>query len=823
MKKLLINLIFFFMLINYLEAESLIQTKAENDIFTTREIIDSNTCDTLKTTKNPFNKNDFIAWQDLIKGRISGVQITPNNGNPGSNFSILMRGSASLNREDQPLVYLDGVPIATNSNNFGNLLSTINPKDIESIQFLKNATETVAYGFDSHKGVILIKTKEARTKQKLDISFSNSASFSFYKNHIDVLTADEYRSEMIKFLEGNEEKLSLLGNANTDWQDEIYQTAFGRNHYLSIEGNISNFKYRLGYGITNKDGVLKNSNYKRNSINLNISKEFFKKSLRVGFLANISGVNEKVGDEEAISDAYQFDPTQAANENSSGYQNTTVFNPFYINPLWRINKSKNKLTTNQDVWQLNAKYNFPFLKNLSLSALVSKSIMDSNREKKFERVVDDYNPNFIENLGYRMNTNLQKLALAHHLNLKGFISKITTGIYYQNQTDRLELSEERRRNFLEEKCSRLKRKLKSYGGNANIELLGKYSFGAVYRKDKNKESDYYIEYSGIDFEWILSKEKFLSESVFKLRGSYGLLGKNNMDNSYLVSERHHAANIAIDFTSFNNRLSTTIEYYDLRHKDLIGRIPIFSEQGEENYIIDNFGYVSNKGLELSVFAEPIVSKQLKWIIEFTASYNKNKLDKLADGINNLLFQEYVNSIGESLHHFKFHEQIYDKNGKPMDRGKDGAYSENHSVKNSLPDYLLGLYTQLNYKNWDLALNARANLGHYIYNQIDARNGYYLALPGNITKDAFNSGFRYNNKASDYYIQKASFVQLDNLELGYRLNDILHSKLQGRLYFSAQNLLTISSYEGLNPEAYNGIDYNNYPQPRTFVFGLTIDI
>ncbi|NOU61588.1 TonB-dependent receptor domain-containing protein [Marinifilum caeruleilacunae] len=641
MKNLLSILIFCFILFIGIKAECLAQTKIEIDSLDSKNNFKSSSCDTIKTIRNPFNKGNFIAWQDLVKGRISGVQITPYDGSPGANFSIIMRGAASLNRDEQPLIYLNDMPITFGSDEFGNLLSTINPKDIDSIQFLKNASETVAFGAGAHNGVILINMKEASTRKKLDISFTNAASFSFRKNQIDVLNSDEYRSEMINFLEGNQEDLNLLGNSDTDWQDEVYRTGFGRDHHLSAAGNINKFKYRLGIGLSNKDGVLKKSNYKRNSIHLNISKEFFN-SLQLTFNANLSDSQENVGNKEAISDAYSFDPTLPANENSGAYYYHEHYGRWYsMNPLWRINNSKNKLNTKQEYWQLNAKYNLPFIDGLALSGLLSKNITDADRITAFEYSENNYSFYNSEDTHYRSNTNLQKIKLDYDLKLNGFVSKLIGGIYYQNQTIREEF--ERNLEYGEsiiKEWFRPKGELKSYGGMFDIEFLDKYTIGTVYRRNKAKDSDYHIDYSGVYFSWNLGKEGFLNTSSlfdeFTLRASYGLHGKSNIKNKYLVPERHHSTNIGIDFSSFNHRLSTSIEYYHLKHKNVIGLIQIAAGSGYSNSILRNIGYISNKGIELSVFAEPIVSKQLKWLLQFNASYNKNELDRFkANDINHL--------------------------------------------------------------------------------------------------------------------------------------------------------------------------------------------
>jgi len=228
-----------------------------------------------------FNKGAITGPQELIAGKVAGVSIST-TGDPGGGSKIRIRGESSLNASNDPLIVIDGIPLE-NGEIAGNRnpLDVINPNDIESFTVLKDASATAIYGNRAAGGVIIITTKKGKTQDKLSVGYSGNVSSGQIFNKVDVLDATEYRA-IINELHGDDsDVLDALGDANTDWQDEIYESAFGHEHNLNLSGGVKKLPYRLSLGFLDKEGVLKNDNYKRTSLGLNVNPNYLDNRLQI--------------------------------------------------------------------------------------------------------------------------------------------------------------------------------------------------------------------------------------------------------------------------------------------------------------------------------------------------------------------------------------------------------------------------------------------------------------------------------------------------------------------------------------------------------------
>ncbi|MFN4882252.1 MAG: carboxypeptidase-like regulatory domain-containing protein, partial [Bacteroidota bacterium] len=260
------------------------------------------------------SSKDFLAGNittpdQLITGKVAGVQITPNGGSPGSGSTIRIRGGSSLNASNDPLFVIDGVPVDNGGiGGSPNPLSLINPNDIENITILKDASATAIYGSRASNGVIIITTKKA-ARGKLKIEFNTVQSFSQVSKYVDVLTADEFRN-YIRTFETDSNKLKLMGDANTNWQKEIYRNAFSSDNLISLQGGIKALPYRLSLGFLNQNGVLITDNMQRSTINLNLTPSFFDDHLKLNINQKTSFSATNFANQGAIGAATYFDPTQ---------------------------------------------------------------------------------------------------------------------------------------------------------------------------------------------------------------------------------------------------------------------------------------------------------------------------------------------------------------------------------------------------------------------------------------------------------------------------------------------------------------------------------
>jgi len=266
----------------------------------------------------------------------------------------------------------------------------------------------------------------------------------------------------------------------------------------------------------------------------------------------------------------------------------------------------------------------------------------------------------------------------------------------------------------------------------------------------------------------------------------------------------------------------------------------------------NIGVLENKGIEFSINAIPVITNDFEWQLGFNIAYNNGKIKKLVDNAdkdyNGMPVEDSASGDGgERLQRympgyaprsFYVYEQVYNEQGKPIegvyvDRNEDGVIDENdlYLYKKPAADVLMGFNTKIIYKNWDFGFNGRVSLGNYAYNaaaanEADISNNTLFAnsiFLVNRPKSAFKTNFTSKQSQSDYYVQNASFLKIDNITLGYTFDNLLKNKMKARVYATVQNPIIITKYDGLDPEvSNNGIDYNLYPRPLTFLLGFNLN-
>ena len=270
------------------------------------------------------NKGVVVSAQDMLGGKVAGVSVTSNGGEPGGGANIRIRGGSSLNASNNPLIVIDGIAMDNNGvSGLSNPLSLVNPQDIESFNVLKDASATAIYGSRGSNGVIIITTKKGRRGQRPSVSYNGSATWSMKKKTIDVMNGDEYRDFVKKIFAGNtreDNALSLLGNANTDWQNEIYRTAFSHDHNLTVAGSVGQIlPYRVSAGYTDQQGILKTSDFKRYTVALNLNPSLFDDHLTLNLSGKMAWTKSRWADTGAVGNAVRMDPTQPIRSDDSKY------------------------------------------------------------------------------------------------------------------------------------------------------------------------------------------------------------------------------------------------------------------------------------------------------------------------------------------------------------------------------------------------------------------------------------------------------------------------------------------------------------------------
>ncbi|HLG39499.1 MAG TPA: SusC/RagA family TonB-linked outer membrane protein, partial [Chitinophagaceae bacterium] len=317
-----------------------------------------------------FVKGPISTPEQLIMGKVPGVQITPNSGMPGSGSRIRIRAGTSLRASNDPLIVIDGVPLDNGGiSGASNPLALINPNDIENMTILKDASAAAIYGNRAANGVILITTKKG-TAGRLQVDFSTLNSISAITDKVDVLNPEEFRSLVTQ--NGNASEVAMLGNENTVWQDLIYHKAFATDNNISVRGGVNQLPYRLSLGYLNQDGILKRSNLQRYSAGLNLSPKFLDNHLGVNLNVKYSHSKNFFANGAALGSAVYFDPTKpvmSGKQEYGGYyewlsSGTTLNGLSQKNPVGLLNQREDESNVDRVIGNVQIDYKFHFLPEL---------------------------------------------------------------------------------------------------------------------------------------------------------------------------------------------------------------------------------------------------------------------------------------------------------------------------------------------------------------------------------------------------------------------------------------------------------------------------
>jgi iron complex outermembrane receptor protein len=527
-----------------------------------------------------FNTGAISTPEQLIAGKVAGVSIISNSGAPGSGSTIRIRGGASLNASNDPLIVIDGMPIDGGGiSGQANALALINPNDIESFSVLKDASAAAIYGARASNGVILITTKKGKQGAR-KIDFSTQMSFANVSKKADVLSANEIRT--IVNANGTSALKSLLGSANTDWQEQIYQTAISNDNNISISGSTKNMPYRLSLGSLDQKGVLKTDQLKRTTVGVNLSPTLFDNHLTVNLNYKLSSSESRFADQGAIGAATAFDPTQAVRSNSArfgGYwewldpNSTTGLKSLSPkNPLGLLMQREDNSNVTRQIASALFDYKVHFLPDLhvvlntgmDVAEGKGTTVINDSAASSYNRFKDAANKfHGGANNQYRQkrsNSYLNAyLNYAKDIKAIGSRLELVAGYEYQNyKTTNYNFSDltydktvVNSPNFASNVPEYT---LVSYLGRANLNILNKYVLTASIRQDgssKFNPDNRYALFPSAAIAWKLKEEDFLKTSTvvsdLKLRASYGVTGQQDGIGYY-------------DYISYYNLGSNSAQY-----------------------------------------------------------------------------------------------------------------------------------------------------------------------------------------------------------------------------------------------------------------------
>lgn len=869
------------------------------------------------------NKGAVTSPQELIMGKVPGLSVSQGDGAPGAGSTIRIRGGASLNASNDPLIVIDGIPVSNDAApGTPNALATINPNDIETFTVLKDASATAIYGSRASNGVIIIQTKKG-TQDKIKVSYSGTFTAKDPYKRIETLDAQSFREVMqAQYPEGTAQSadiqriLNVYPNQSTDWQDAIYQTGLSTDQNIGIAGKAGFMPFRISLGYNTEKGTLKTSKYERYTGAVNLSPKFFDNHLSVDI--NVKGTINKnrFADSGAIGAAAFFDPTKPIYDEENrynGYWNWGIVQGAQAdlatqNPLSLLYDRNNHGTTKRSLGNIQLDYKIHGLEdlhaNLNLGYDVAKTTgrnfvnsnsVQSSLDKTFTGLGQGNTWNNLRRnhlLDFYMNYAKNIESIKSNFDIMAGYSwqhfyYANHDITYSNPTEDLGAKEgytydENERHYIRDDHRRIpyENYLISFFGRLNYNFMDRYLLTATLRRDGSSrfsENNRWGLFPSAALAWTISNEPFMKAtenvlSKLKLRLGYGVTGQQEIgDYQYITSysfstnpnttylgttllkpngyspdlkwEQTTTYNVAIDFGFLNNRINGSIEYYQKHTKDLLNTISAAAGTNFINLITANVGKMKNKGVEANVNAIAIQSKDFTWEVGYNITWNDSKITKLTttfnpdyQGIDAGTNQKH--QVGEMPGTFYLYQQVYDENGKPIqnafvDRNNDGQITEADRYlthKSPMAKVYMGFSSQFSYKKWDLGFNLRANFGNYVYNGVASGNSTSNNYGGkgfitNLYNGFQDTGFTLLNTseqmASDYFLENASFLKMDNLTLGYSFQNLFAAKLSGRISASVQNVFTISKYSGLDPEC-GAIDSNIWPRPRTYTIGLNLN-
>ena len=851
-----------------------------------------------------FNEGLISSPEQLINGKVAGVQIVSAGGSPTSGSTIRIRGGASLNASNDPLIVLDGVPMEVGGSvsGAGNFLSLINPNDIESMTILKDASSTAIYGSRASNGVIIITTKKGGG-DKIKVSLQTTHSFQTKTKTADMLTRGEFIDMVNRY--GTDAQKALLGTADTDWNDEIFKTAYGTDNNLSVSGRFTrNFPFRVSFGYTNQDGILRTDNSTRYTGNINLSPSFFDDYLKLNLSVKGTWNNSRFAPTGTIWNASAMNPTipvYSGDDMFGGYTEAhpagteSVVTGAMANPVGEINQRSDKSKVYRFIGNFDIDYKMHFLPELRAHVSLGYDYSHGEGDVYVPAEAYSYFTSGGRDYHYGPQENFNKLLTAYLNYNKEFdaISStldVTAGYDYQQWEYKNAAMQELNVAGVAQSTSAAadeKHGLVSFYGRVNYSYDARYLLTATMRYDGSSrfsEDNRWGAFPSVALAWRISNEKFFKPlnhvmNDLKLRLSWGMTGQQDGIANYsympvytvsqdgaqaimggnayytyrpeaynpnLKWETTKAFNVGLDFGFLNNRISGSVDYYNRKTSDLLATVSIPAGINFAREMLTNVGNVKSSGVEIAINATPIETKDWTWSVSANATWLDNEITNLSTNPNSAA-KTYTNvgtafdsyyvqtfTEGAAPYAFYVYKQVYDQEtGRPVeglyaDLNGDGVVNgdDRYLYHSPAPDWMLGFSTSVRWKRLTLSTSLRANVGNYVYNGTAMSTGalntmsYNSYQLNNLHSSFLDTRFTTRQYQSDYYVENASFLKMDNIQLSYNFGQIT-KWCSLNVSAMVQNVFTITKYSGVDPEVQSGIDSSVYPRPR--IYSLTVGL
>lgn len=650
-------------------------------------------------TAADFNAGAIASPQELVNGKMPGVRIISGGGDPGAKSTIRIRGGSSLNASNDPLIIIDGMPVDNGDvSGMRNPLNTINPNDIETFTVLKDASATAIYGSRASNGVILITTKKGSNGMKVE--YNGNVSVSTPTTKVDVLGANKYRELLNSYIdsdisEDNRDKVrALIGDANTDWQDEIFQTAVSTDHNVSVAGQAGILPYRASVGYNSTEGTLITSKLERTTASLNLSPKFLNDNLKTDISLKYTNVQNRFADKGAIGAAITMDPTQPVKDSegkyfawldNSGAPNRVAPN----NPVEMLTQKSDISSVNRVIANAQLDYKVAGIDglrahvNLGTDRVWSSGTVTVDPSARFDEVAyqlggavktysqDKSNDLFDIYLNYDREFGSHKIGLQAGHSYQMFTVDKHEEEVFGDMNDDGELQYRVNPN-----SDPTHNSLISFFGRAQYSYDGKYLVTFTLRNDNSSrfsEENRSGIFPAAAVAWNIKKESFLKDvsavTALKLRAGYGVTGQQDIqgnDFPYLGTYRYGSSfvqyvytdkdgnqvpvtvvrpqaydkdikweetttyNLGLDYGFMDDRITGSLDVYQKVTTDLLNEIDIPSGANFASRILTNVGEMKIQGVEFALDATLVRSKDLFWSAGFNATYTQSEITKLSE-------------------------------------------------------------------------------------------------------------------------------------------------------------------------------------------------
>ncbi|MDM8001367.1 MAG: hypothetical protein QUS66_00435 [Bacteroidota bacterium] len=796
-----------------------------------------------------FNKGLIINPEGLIAGRYQGLITRLADGSPSAGYSLETMRNSSFNPSLSPLLVVDGMPLT-------GIPLLLNPHDIESITWLQGGT-AAGYGSLGRNGVLLIETRKGR--DGLHVTYSGQVALSSVKKY-GVLTGDQVREALLKYYPDEPELLELAGSANTDWQDEIYRTAFSHDHHLGISGTLATVPFRFSAGQTMAQGTIRSSDYRRTSFSGRIDPSLLDDHLKVmlAVSGNLTSQSLPGGIRLPYYAAFA-DPTSPVYKNNDPAQGYNT-GPMFTNPAAMLEYNENSSRPEQLSAFLAADYRLPFLSGLRIGLKAAATgYSDETRDVIFPGGALPIVNGQITTLDQSLKTRSLDISSGYGTPIKGIDGELELKAGYfmywlGTETSRLRTDYANHDVIFESTRSTSETSRSSVYGEVTFSALKRYFLTAVLREDSFSEfaaENRNFLSPSFTAEWNIAGEPFfpsggfIDDLAFSFTwGSAGTVPDFN-SGTYSVSPdlKPESVNYMITglrMAMLQNRLRMSVNGFTNKNRDMITEIDLpFSSIW--NMLI-NAGDIDNRGIEMRAEAEIFNGKKLEWDAALHFSLRENTVRYLGNGINSfrngtvplipyatVLIQETDRPVNS----FYLLRQVYDENGKPVqglyedtnNNGSSGMDDRNYGPSSD-PEFTAGIWSSVRYGNWELSLSATSLAGNWCYN-VESVFGNYGSMTTNgilrnIPSLVNESGFTAMTVYSDYHIEDGSFLRLDFISLGHTFRNISGKNIDIRLAATIQNAMVFTSYRGADPDLEGGMSEYRWPRPRIGSLSLSID-